>query len=83
MNETVLVSSDLITNKLITDGLGDLRKENELNKAIIAGKKEEFLLNQAVEDKVKRMGLLMKDLIKPDYTMIIPAVQQERPWIYI
>ena len=52
------------TNKLITDGLGDLRKENELNKAIIAGKEEEFLLNQAVEDKVKSMGLLMKDLNK-------------------
>ena len=50
------------TNKLITAGLGDLRKENELNKAIIAGKEEEFLLNQAVEDKVKSMGLLMKDL---------------------
>jgi len=50
------------TNKLITAGLGDLRKENELNRAIIAGKEEEFLLNQAVEDKVKSMGLLMKDL---------------------
>ena len=50
------------TNKLITAGLRDLRKENELNKAIIAGKEEEFLLNQAVEDKVKSMGLLMKDL---------------------
>ena len=65
--ETILLEKDKDkirsnTNKLITDGLGDLRKENELNKAIIAGKEEEFLLNQAVEDKVKSMGLLMKDL---------------------
>ena len=65
--ETVILEKDkdkirVNTNKLITAGLGDLRKENELNKAIIAGKKEEFLLNQAVEDKVKSMGLLMKDL---------------------
>ena len=65
--ETILLEKDKDkirsnTNKLITAGLGDLRKENELNKAIIAGKEEEFLLNQAVEDKVKSMGLLMKDL---------------------
>ena len=65
--ETILLEKDKDkirsnTNKLITDGLGDLRKENELNRAIIAGKEEEFLLNQAVEDKVKSMGLLMKDL---------------------
>ena len=50
------------TNKLITAGLGNLQKENELNKAIIAGKEEEFLLNQAVEDKIKSMGLKMEDL---------------------
>ena len=65
--ETILLEKDkdkirANTNKLITAGLGDLRKENELNRAIIAGKEEEFLLNQAVEDKVKSMGLLMKDL---------------------
>ena len=50
------------TNKLITAGLGDLQKENELNRAIIAGKEEEFLLNQAVEEKIKSMGLNMEDL---------------------
>ena len=65
--ETILLEKDKDkirsnTNKLITAGLGDLRKENELNRAIIAGKEEEFLLNQAVEDKVKSMGLLMEDL---------------------
>ena len=49
-------------NKLITAGLEDLQKENELNKAIIAGKEEEFLLNQAIEDKIKSMGLNMEDL---------------------
>ena len=49
-------------NKLISAGLADLQKENELNKAIIAGKEEEFLLNQAIEDKIKSMGLNMEDL---------------------
>ena len=49
-------------NKLITAGLEDLQKENKLNKAIIAGKEEEFLLNQAIEDKIKSIGLKMEDL---------------------
>jgi hypothetical protein len=65
--ETILLEKDKDeirknTNKLITAGLGDLKKENELNKAIIAGKEEEFLLNQAVEEKVKSMGLEMGKL---------------------
>lgn len=65
--ETILLEKDkdqirANNNKLITAGLGDLQKENELNKAIIAGKEEEFLLNQAVEDKIKSMGLNMEDL---------------------
>ena len=65
--ETIVLEKDkdkirANTNKLITAGLGDLQKENELNKAIIAGKEEEFLLNQAVEDKIKSMGLKMEDL---------------------
>jgi len=65
--ETILLEKDkdkirINTNKLITAGLGDLRKENELNKAIIAGKKEEFLLNQAVEDFVKSTNLEMEKL---------------------
>ena len=65
--ETILLEKDkdkirANTNKLITAGLGDLRKENELNRSIIAGKEEEFLLNQAVEDKVKSMKLKMEDL---------------------
>jgi len=50
------------TNKLITAGLADLTKENELNKAIIAGNEEEFRIKQAVKDKVDEMGLSMKDL---------------------
>ena len=65
--ETIILEKDkdqirANTNKLITAGLGDLQKENELNKAIIAGKEEEFLLNQAIEDKIKSMGLNMEDL---------------------
>ena len=50
------------TNKLITAGLADLTKENELNKAIIAGNEEEFRIKQAVKDKVDEMGLSMQDL---------------------
>ena len=65
--ETIILEKDkdqirANTNKLITAGLGDLQKENELNKAIIAGKEEEFLLNQAIEDKIKSMGLKMEEL---------------------
>ena len=79
--ETIILEKDkdkirVNTNKLITAGLADLRKENELNRAIIAGKEEEFLLNQAVEDKVKSMGLEMEKLndlqfkrIKKDITI--------------
>ncbi len=50
------------TNKLITAGLADLTKENELNKAIIAGNEEEFRIKQAVKDKVDEIGLSMQDL---------------------
>ena len=65
--ETIVLEKDkdkirANANKLITAGLGDLQKENELNKAIIAGKEEEFLLNQAIEDKVESMNLKMEDL---------------------
>ena len=65
--ETIILEKDkdqirANNNKLITAGLEDLQKENELNKAIIAGKEEEFLLNQAIEDKIKSMGLNMEDL---------------------
>jgi len=65
--ETIILEKDkdklrVKTNKLITAGLGDLQKENELNKAIIAGNEEEFLIKQAVKDKVDEMGLAMEKL---------------------
>ena len=65
--ETLLLEKDkdeirINTNKLITAGLADLQKENELNKAIIAGKEEEFLLEQAIDEKIKSMGLNISDL---------------------
>ena len=65
--ETVILEKDkdkirTNTNKLITAGLADLTKENELNKAIIAGNEEEFLLQQAIDEKIKSMGLTMEDL---------------------
>jgi len=52
------------TNKLITAGLGDLEKENELNRAIIAGKEEEFLIEDAIKTKVEEMGLTMETINK-------------------
>ena len=65
--ETIILEKDkdklrVKTNKLITAGLGDLQKENELNKAIIAGNEEEFLVKQAITDKVEEMGLVMEKL---------------------
>ena len=65
--ETIILEKDkdkirINTNKLITAGLADLTKENELNKAIIAGNEEEFLLQQAIDEKIKSMGLTMEDL---------------------
>jgi len=65
--ETIILEKDkdqirTNTNKLITAGLADLTKENELNRAIIAGNEEEFLLQQAIDEKIKSMGLNMEDL---------------------
>jgi len=67
--ETLILEKDkdalrVKTNKLITAGLGDLKKENELNKAIIAGKEEEFLIEDAIKTKVEEMGLTMETINK-------------------
>ena len=50
------------TNKLITAGLSGLEKENKLNRAIIAGKEEEFLIEDAIKTKVDELGLTMEGL---------------------
>ena len=50
------------TNKLISAGLGDLEKENELNRAILAGKEEEFLIEDAIKTKVEELGLTMEEI---------------------
>ena len=50
------------TNKLITAGLSGLEKENALNRAIVAGKEEEFLIEDAIKTKVDEMGLTMDQL---------------------
>ncbi len=52
------------TNKLITAGLAELEKENELHRAIIAGKEEEFLIEQAVKSEVEKIGLTMETINK-------------------
>jgi hypothetical protein len=50
------------TNKLITAGLAELEKENELSRAIIAGKEEEFLIEQAVKSEVEKIGQTMETI---------------------
>ena len=50
------------TNKLITAGLADLEKENKLSQAIIAGKEEEFLIEDAIKTKVEELGLTMEEI---------------------
>jgi len=50
------------TNKLITAGLAGLEKENQLNRAIIAGKEEEFLIEEAIKSKVDELGLTMETI---------------------
>jgi len=62
------------TNKLITAGLGDLKKENELNRAIKAGKEEEFLVQEAIKNKAEEMGLVFKDLESGQQNRIRDAV---------
>ena len=60
--ETIVLEKDkdqirANTNKLITAGLGKLEEENQLSRAIIAGKEEEFLIEQAVNAEVEKLNL--------------------------
>jgi len=66
------------TNKLITAGLADLDKENKLSQAIIAGKEEEFLVQQAIKDKAEEMGLVFADLEVGQQNRIANTVKQNR-----
>ena len=65
--ETLILEKDkdklrVKTNKLITAGLAGLEKENELSRAIIAGKEEEFLIEQAVKSEVEKIGQTMETI---------------------
>ena len=65
--ETIILEKDkdkvrAQTNKLISAGLSGLEKEDKLNRAIIAGKEKEFLLEQAFKDKVDELGLTLTDI---------------------
>ena len=65
--ETLILEKDknilrVKTNKLITAGLAELEKENELSRAIIAGKEEEFLIEQAVKSEVEKIGQTMETI---------------------
>ena len=66
------------TNKLITAGISDLEKENELNRAIKAGKEEEFLIQEAIKNKAEEMGLVFKDLEEGQQKRIEDAVKINR-----
>ena len=80
--ETVIIEKDkdalrVKNNKLITAGLSGL-KEDELNKAIIAGKEEEFLIQEAIKNKAEEMGLIFKDLEEGQQKRIEDAVTINR-----
>ena len=81
--ETVIIEKDkdalrVKNNKLITAGLSGLKKEDELNKAIIAGKEEEFLIQEAIKNKAEEMGLIFKDLEEGQQKRIEDAVTINR-----
>ena len=57
------------TNQLITAGLGELEKENQINRAIIAGNEEEVRLQIQLEEFAQRIG--------KNYEKLLP-LQQER-----
>jgi hypothetical protein len=81
--ETLILEKDrdkarVKTNKLITAGIGDLEKENKLNRAIKAGKEEEFLVQEAIKNKAEEMGLVFKDLEEGQQNRIRDAVKINR-----
>ena len=65
-------------NKLITAGLADLEKENKLSRAIIVGKEEEFLIQEAIKSKAEEMGLVFADLEVGQQNRIANTVKQNR-----
>ena len=66
------------TNKLISAGLSGLEKEDKLNRAIIAGKEKEFLLEQAFKEKVDELGLSLTDINKTQEKRIRDGIQINR-----
>ena len=81
--KTVILEKDrdklrVKNNKLITAGLGDLEKENQLSRAIIAGKEEEFLVQEAIKNKAEEMGLVFADLEVGQQNRIANTVKQNR-----
>jgi len=78
--ETIILEKDkdkvrAETNKLISAGLSGLEKEDKLNRAIIAGKEKEFLLEQAFKDKVDELGLTLTDINETQEKRIRDGVQ--------
>ena len=66
------------TNKLISAGLSGLEKEDKLNRAIIAGKEKEFLLEQAFKEKVDELGLSLTDINETQEKRIRDGIQINR-----
>jgi len=81
--ETIILEKDkdklrANNNKLITAGLADLEKENKLSRAIIVGKEEEFLIQEAIKSKAEEMGLVFADLEVGQQNRIANTVKQNR-----
>ena len=65
-------------NDLITDGLSGLKKENQLNEAIIAGREKEFLIEQASKTLAEEMGQDFDKLEEAEQNRITSAVENNR-----
>ena len=65
-------------NKLVTDGLGDLREKNDLHLATINGTREEFEIQKAIKDKVEEMGLTMTEVEGKERQRIENAIRTNR-----
>ena len=75
LKEEKIVEKKKSLNDLITDGLSGLKKENELNKAIIAGREKQFLIEQASKTLAEEMGLVFEELESGQQKRIEDAVK--------
>ena len=75
LSEEKIVEKKKSLNDLITDGLSGLKKENQLNEAIIAGREKEFLIEQASKTLAEEMGQDFDKLEQAEQNRIKSAVE--------